>query len=223
MKEPRIEVRVLLSILLAAVLVVVMDSVIMPILVEFYFRASVALVFAYDFGVVLLSGLAGLFFARRVGLPYWWRPIDGSNDLVRRTYVPVLLGLSIVILNTANSLVNINEALQAAPWITLLTPEGVIALSFRAALNEEILFRFFIFTFVAWASMHFAHSRTISFVIGALVSSIAFGLIHGLGFIWAFFVGLALTYIFCQRGLLPAMIVHFFGVAIPFLLVSMMI
>ena len=175
---------------------------------------------------MLLAGLAGLFFSRRVGCPLWWRSHKNSLRLGRSTYITVALGLSVVIGNSAFNfafyMADPDQALRVAPWIVLLNPERAIALSFRAALNEEMLFRFFLFPLVTWAILYFKQSQKVSLVIGGLISSTAFGFIHGAGFITAFLVGLALVYIYYQRGLLSAMAVHFLADAVPFLLISMM-
>lgn len=96
-----------------------------------------------------------------------------------------------------------------------------MALAFRAAQNEEVIFRFFLFPLVAWGVRHFVRSRRVSLVTGAMASSLFFGLIHP-GFFPAFLMGLALVYIYHQRGLLPAMVVHFFTDAIPYVLVSLL-
>lgn len=134
------------SIFVAAALVVAMDAVIMPILLGYlYHTTSTTMVFVIDFSVVLLTGLAGLFFAPRVRYPIWWRQSNRSSGSPRATYLILLLGLILVALNTSNNIVNIEQAKQIAPWLALLTPETAIALAVRAALNEEIVFRLFLF------------------------------------------------------------------------------
>jgi len=119
---------------------------------------------------VLLAGLAGLFFSRRVGCPLWWRSHKNSLRLGRSTYITVALGLSVVIGNSAFNfafyMADPDQALRVAPWIVLLNPERAIALSFRAALNEEMLFRFFLFPLVTWAILYFKQSQKVSLVIG---------------------------------------------------------
>ena len=212
-----------ISILIVAALVVAMDIVITPILSSQYGSASLSIVFFWDFNVVLVAGLAGMLFAPRVGCPLWWRHNDSSPDSRRTNYAILLLGLVLVVLNTISNIVNVEQAKQAAPWLVLLTPETAVALSFRAALNEGILFRLFLFPLVAWVAKRFGGSQRASLGLGALASSLVYGYIHGLGFIWAFSVGLALIYIYHHRGLLPAMVIHFFADAIPLVLMSMML
>lgn len=198
----------------------------MPILVGYYLQASTTIVFVWDFSVVLLTGLAGLFFAPRVNCPLWWRSHNSPSESKRAAYITGALGLAVVIgcsmLNIASYMSDPNQALQVAPWIALLTPERGLALSFRAALNEEILFRLLLFPLVAWVFKSFIHSRQGSLVIGALASSFVFGLIHP-GFVMAFLTGLAIVYIYHQCGLFPAMSVHFLIDAISWVSISMML
>lgn len=219
------KVRDPISIFLVAALVVAMDAVVMPILRQsgrFFPQLSTMVVFVIDFSLVLLTGLAGLFFASRVGSPCWWRQGNGSLASRRMNHITVLLGLTVVVGNTLVNLAYHNQAAQLAPWLALLTPERAIALAFRAALNEEIFFRLFLFSLMAWVIGYFIRSQQASFVTGALASTIMYGLIHP-GFVMAFLVGLALVYIYHQRGLLLAMTVHFFADVIPLALLSMML
>jgi hypothetical protein len=219
------QIRLVLSIFAVATLVVMMDVIIMSILLGYYLQTSATIVFVWDFSVVLLTGLAGLSLAPRVNCPLWWRSYRSSSESTRATYIMVALGLVVVsgcsILNIASYMADPSQALEVAPWIALLTPERALALSFRAALNEEILFRLFLFPLVAWLAKCFRQSHQSSLVIGAFASSFVFGLIHP-GFVMAFLTGLAIVYIYHQRGLFPAMSVHFLIDAISWLLISMM-
>jgi uncharacterized membrane protein len=81
----KIKLRDLIPILFVAALVVVMDVVVMPIPVGYYHQVS-AIVFFNDFAVVLLAGLAGIFFAPRVGCTLWRRHSINSSKLGRITY-----------------------------------------------------------------------------------------------------------------------------------------
>ena len=105
--------------------------------------------------------------------------------------------------------------------MTALTPQIAVVGSFRAPLYEETLWRFFLFPLVAWGVGHFLRYRRASLVTGALVPTLFFGLTHE-GLQAAFLIGLALVYVYHQRGPLPAMIVHFFTDAIPYVLVSLL-
>jgi hypothetical protein len=54
------------------------------------------------------------------------------------------------------------------------------------------------------------------------VPTFFFGVTHP-GFLSAFFIGLPLVYVYHPRGLLPAMVVHSFTDAIPYVLAPMML
>ncbi len=209
-----------IAILMVAAMAVATDVAVMPILRHsLYHRASATTIFAFDFSSVLLTGLAGLFFAPRAGSPCWWHPGNSSPASRRVTFIAVLLGLAVVVSNTLIFVASRNQVTQQAPWLTALTRKTAIALAFRAALTENIVFRFFLFPLAAWVAAHFIHPRRTALIVGALVSALMFSLIHP-GFIVAFLAGLALNYIYYQRGLLPAMVAQFFGDAIPLVLLS---
>jgi len=215
-----VKVRNPISILMVAAMVVAADVAVMPILRQsLYRRASPTTIFAFDFSSVLLTGLAGLFFAPRVGSPCWWRPGDNSPASWKVTFIAALLGLAVVVSNTLIFVANRNQVAQQAPWLTSLTRETASALALRATLTENIVFRLFLFPLAAWVVGQFIRSQRTSLIVGALGSALMFGFIHP-GFVVAFLAGLALNYIYYQRGLLPAMMVQFFGDAIPFVLLS---
>jgi membrane protease YdiL (CAAX protease family) len=220
------EVRLFLSFFVVAVLVVAVDAMLMPILVRFYLQAGTALVLIYDFSVTLMAGWAGMFLARHVGLPVWWRSSNDSPVLRQKIYIIVLLSLFVVICNMVLNLVYYvayhDQALQVSPWLVSLTSETALALSFRAALNEEVFFRLFLFPLILLVMRYFTHSQKASLVIAGLASAMLVGLIHP-GFVQAFLIGLALVYIYYQRGLLPAIVVHFFADAVPLVLISLML
>lgn len=211
------------SILVAAALVVAADGSVMPVLRQgLYRRASTTIVFAFDFGIVLLAGMAGFFFASRVGCPGWWRSGKSKPASRRVTLITLLVAVFVVAGNTLVCVASRNQLTELAPWLVSLTPGTALALAFRAALTENIVFRLFLFPLVAWGVGHFIRSQRGSLVVGALASAFVYGLIHP-GFVAAFLGGLAVLYIYHQRGLLPAMAVHFFGDAIPFVWLSMML
>jgi membrane protease YdiL (CAAX protease family) len=218
------QMRRLVSIVAVATLVVMADTVAMPIVSKYlYGSASATIVFVSDFGIVLFAGIAGLFLAPRLGCPFWWRAGNGSPASRRMTLLTALLGLVVVASNALALLVYRDQVAHAnvAPWMALLTPARAVALAFRAALNEEIFFRLFLFPGTAWVVGHFIPTRQASLLTGVLVSAIVYGVMHP-GFLMAFLVGCAFSYIYYRLGLLPAMVVHFFTDAIPFTLLSLL-
>lgn len=220
------EVRLLLSFFAVAVLVVATDVMLASILVRFYLQAGIALVLIYDFSVTLMAGWAGVFLARRVGSPLWLRSSGDSPVLQQKTYSIVPFGLLVVVCNTILNVVYFvsyrDQALQVSPWLASLTPEIALTLSLRAALNEQVVFRVFLFPLILLIIRYLVHSQKTSLLIAGLASAILVGLIHP-GFVQAFLIGLALVYIYYQRGLLPAIVVHFFADSVPLMLISLML
>lgn len=206
----------------AVALILAADIAAMPLLQPIL--GPLTPLFVNDVLLYLAAGVVGLYCASRLGSPHWWRPGTDSDSQAQQTLLTLLLGVAVVAANTFITVVYRDQAVQAAPWITLLTPRTALALSFRAALTEEIFFRLFLFPLIAVILLYFLHSKEISLIIGAFVSSLVFGLLHlPSGFFLAFFVGLALVYIYYQRGLVPAMVVHFFADAIPFVILSVIL
>lgn len=218
----KLRIRDATFILVVSALVVAADLALLPIF-NLYNQDSTATL-VYDFSIVFLTGLAGVLLAPRVNCPVWLRKSNASSNPSREISVPILLGLSLVAGNTLIQLISINQAVELAPWLTLLTPQTAIAISLRAALNEETIFRLFLFPLVAWIVARFKQSPRASLIVGALASTVAFGLIHPpSGFLLSFIAGIIFIYIYHQRGVAPAMAAHFFTDAIPLVLTSIIV
>jgi membrane protease YdiL (CAAX protease family) len=205
-----------LSILAATALIVVLDLMIVPIfrnqnLWGSYREAAVSHIIVGDIAFALGAGLVGLLVVSHLGLPIWWSHNDEHSSQI--SLIVIVLGASLVLINLIMYMTNLDQ-LASCSFLTMFAPKTAIALSLRAALTEEIFLRLFLFPAIAWVVMHFL-KRELSLIIGGVVSSVYFGLIHP-GFFLAFFVGLALVYIYYYKGLLPAMIVHFLADAAPF-------
>lgn len=205
---------------MVAAIVVATDVIAMPILTSYPGQAPATTMLSFDFASTFLPGLAGVYISRRIGYPLWWRKGDRSPASRRATLITALLGFTVIAANTCVYLTQEERATDLAPWLALLTPETAIAISVRAALTEEVFFRLFLFPSIAWIFWRFTKQKEASLVIGALASTLAFGLIHP-GFLWAFLTGMAILHIYHRRGLLPAMITHFLADAIPFTLISL--
>jgi hypothetical protein len=214
---------------LVAALVVVCDILMIPLRQRAgkYPADTVAIILQLTRGfvTVLAAGLTGLFVAPRTGSPLWWQPGDGSPASRWSTVIAVLSGLAAVGYNALSVVTYAvfyhHEMTVVAPWIQNLSPGLAIVSSVRAALYEDTLWRFCLFNAAAWAALRLLPSWRASLIVGAVVSTFFFGLTHE-GFLSAFFIGLALVYIYHKRGLLPAMIVHFFTDAVPFSIVAAM-
>ncbi|MBU7031221.1 MAG: CPBP family intramembrane metalloprotease [Theionarchaea archaeon] len=172
-------------------------------------------------GVVIAAiGLIGFFFAARVGFPWWWHSAERSAQGFEDTVYVLFSGIVLVILNTAINTSG-SEQVQQMFSTGIFTPRIAIGFSLQAAVNEEIIFRLCTFSGITWLARHFIHSHQKSLICGAITSVFFFALFHhGSGRVLAFSLGLILVYIYYKRGLIPAMIVHFFANAIPFLLIS---
>ena len=212
-----------ISILIAGVLVYTVDVTLEPLSVfysEISSEISAETVAIENALFVLITGFLGLIFASRCNLPWWWRPGDGSPDAKRTSTTVLILGVALVVANTVINVAYRNRGLLGA---SSLTPEVALALGFHAAIVEEIGFRLFLFSIGVWAANYVLHSRDGAIAIGALVSTLLFALFHpGSGNVLAFVLGFVILYIYYQRGLIPAMVVHFLADAIPFTLTSIM-
>ena len=172
-------------------------------------------------GVVIAAiGLIGFFFAARVGFPWWWHSAERSAQGFEETLYVLFSGISLIIINTA---INLSgwEQVQQMFSTGIFTPRIAIGLSLQAAVNEEIIFRLCTFSGITWLAYHIINSHQKALICGAIASVFFFALFHhGPGRVLAFSLGFILVYIYYKRGLIPAMIVHFFADAIPFLLIS---
>ncbi len=188
-----------------------------------YDQPLIILQLARGFVTVVAASLTGLFLAPRVGSPLWWRPGDGSRASRWSTVIVVLFSLAVVAYNSVSVLAYAvfypGQMAALAPWIEQMSPGIAIVGSVRAALYEDTLWRLCLFNVATWGVLRLLRSRRASLTIGAVVPTFFFGFTHA-GYLSAFFISLALVYIYRQRGLLPAMIVRFFTDAIPYVLVS---
>jgi len=172
-----------------------------------------------DFFIVLITGLIGYNLSDKVKLPKWWH--DKNNDFKKSAIIIGIIGLIIV---AGNTLINIlmftsyrEELLERESWIALLTPLTSILVSLRAAIMEEIIFRFFMITTITWALKFFISSERSNLTIAIILSSIIFGLIHST-FLVPLAFGLLLSYTYINYGLIPVLIIHFVANLIPFTL-----
>ena len=176
---------------------------------------------AVIFCIYSFFGIVGILCASRFDLPSWWHPATDSSQSRQITTRVVLIGVTLVVFNTIVNVANSTKILESSHWLSLITPQTAIGLGLHAAFTEEILFRLFLFPVAAWIAWHFLHSRKDSLIIGAIVSSSLFGLMHGAAFFVAFVLGFPMIYIYYHRGLLPAIIVHFLADGIPFVIIAL--
>ncbi|MTI69812.1 MAG: hypothetical protein FH751_06095 [Firmicutes bacterium] len=62
--------------------------------------------------------------------------------------VIIFLVLTLISVNTYTWMLNYNENIQNYKWLESLNYIGAVLISIRAAITEEIIFRFFLFSFI---------------------------------------------------------------------------
>lgn len=175
----------------------------------------------YDAAVILIAGQMAWSAALRLGLPIWWRTGKASK---RGKFILVGVGFVIIALNTYVNLDMMihheGQGLEMAPWMGKLTPWTAFLLSLRAALTEEILFRFFTISVIAWCLKVLSASLKISLVMASLASAVLFAWIHP-AFLIPFIFGVMLAYVYVGFGLIPVFAIHFLANFIPFTLYAL--
>lgn len=167
--------------------------------------------------IILLAGFLGMHLALKHNLPLWWRRI--RNMSLFKQLLPIIsLGLIMIISNSIlyyyHLRVNGNP-ISSTPWLQFSNLKEIVLLSIRAGITEEIVFRLFIFTFAVYIVRKIIHREDLAVVLGIIISSLSFVLLHGGFNIVIFTYGIILAYIYLKNGLLPAIIVHVLSDAIP--------
>lgn len=193
--------------ILAVVCACFVSGILQPLL---YKGTSPLFLYAFEFFEYTISAFLGLIITERIALPGLW----AQGRTKQTNLVVVLLGATLVAANTALHYHGRSEALRLAPWLGTLDLTRAFFLSLRAGVTEEIVFRLFLLSLVAWITLGIFHNRRGAIGVGVLVSSFLSGLIHP-GFMLAFLMGIALAYMYLRAGLVPAMIVHFVGDLVP--------
>lgn len=169
-----------------------------------------------DFFMIVISGCLGVNFAGKTKLPIWTAKL---NDNRKHKFQIILLGIIAVAANTIIFINSQQQALEVSPWLNQLTPFSALIISFRAALTEEIIFRLLLISVIMLLISKFTSSNKVPLILGIIISSIIFGLIHP-GFLVAFLYGLVLSYLYINSGLIMVFTIHFLADFIPFLLVA---
>ncbi|MBU7030488.1 MAG: hypothetical protein HXS48_26385 [Theionarchaea archaeon] len=214
-----VKVRDIVIVTAIALFVVALD-VVMIFLYDQMVTALVV-VLAADFSICLIVGVAGIYFASRVGFPLWWSPSTDSPRSQQTSFITVLFGVTVVVGGMLLVFYRIiwSPMLQ---WYASFTLGTAIAFSLKNALYSEILFRLFIFSLIVWIGDRLS-SRKYSLILGAIASAFL-GSFQGLLFSAPLFlIGLLSVYIYYQRGLLPAVLVRFLAGAVPFIIIFTML
>lgn len=168
-----------------------------------------------DAVLITITGLIGISLAKKIELPLWWNR-DNEKSLSKQLAIIILLGLAIILPNTLNYYYNQHLATTVS-WLNFSKLHEPILVSLRAGLFEEVLYRLFGFTLITYIISKLVSSKKQSIIIGIFLSAVLFGLLHQ-GFIFAFYCGVILAYVYYKNGLLPAILIHFIADAIPFTL-----
>ncbi|SET61241.1 CAAX protease self-immunity [Natronincola peptidivorans] len=169
-----------------------------------------------DAVIIIIAGFIGKYLISKIGFPLWWNR-DASISLRRQLVTLITLGLAIIIPNTLMYYLN-QDLISTVPWLDFSNYKEVILLSLRAGLHEEILFRLFIFTIVTYLANIVIVSAKKSVIVGIIISSFLFGLMHGGINTFAIIYGAILAHVYYKNGLIPAIIIHFLADAIPWTL-----
>lgn len=200
------------------VLYAVLTVLLLDVLLYNYFRAAGIYrnsnFIPIDIILIVSAISLGSRYAQKMGFPAW-KPVYKDNENRRGLIVSVILGSFIVIINT---LALTRSDAGNTTWLNFTDCYQPFLLSHRAALTEEILYRFCIFTVVTGFVHNEIRSRNISIAAGIITSSFFFGLQHQ-GFYFSFAIGAALCYIYKNNGLIFTMAVHFLADFIPFMII----
>lgn len=154
-----------LSIFIGVALIVAMDTMLGSVFSSVW-NVSVSRQVTIELVCILPGGLLGLFFASRMGFPWWWRPSDGSIKERWISAIILILSASFIGINTF-SFLHATAADHPLLQVTPFTTKIALAASLRAPLTEEIFFRLFIFSGAAWVINRIFHSRDAAVMIGA--------------------------------------------------------
>ena len=200
------------------ILITVLCVLILDILLKSYFIQNLGYsgygFVVFDIIVILLAVTIGRLVIKELGFPMWRAKYSHDVDL-KHIIASILLGVLIIISNTV---IWSRSNGDMVSWISFSSYHQPIFLSLRAAVTEEIIFRLFIFSTVTLMASKISKSKMGPLVVGALVSSILFGLFHQ-GFYLPFIYAVMLCYVYRYNGLLLAMLIHFLSDAFPFILI----
>lgn len=133
---------------------------------------------------------------------------------IKHYIVLIVLALGIIVPNTINGYRYSNLPVDAH-WFYFSNFSEPLFLSLRAAIQEELVFRLLLIPLIVSYSSRIVKTKTNAALLGVILSSIAFGIIHP-GFYFAFYCGLLLGYTYYKYGIVPAFIIHFLADVIPF-------
>ncbi len=191
-------------------LILICDTRILPILkLQFYHGMNNQSILLSEFLIFFILVILGLTVSSFIGLP----ALLPKGSVNWRNLA--IIGVLVILANSLIYYFGRSQAMTAAPWLKSLKIADIPFLSLRAGLTEEVMFRLFLFSLIAWPLSKVLKSPILYLSLSAIISSLLFGAIHGSGFLIAFLMGLVLCYVYIRGGLLSAMTIHFLGNLIP--------
>jgi len=174
-----------------------------------------------QFGLYASCCFLALVFAQKVrfeGL-LWKRPQSQFSKVLTLLLYGAVPGILIGLVYT-RQFIPVRYSPRVPLWIRLIrSPYDSLIYSLRAAICEELVFRFLLFTgflyilrriFQPLVDHGHAIARWIPLLFSILISSLLFGIAHGLfGFASAFLASLVLCLCFVRGGLESAVLCHF--------------
>ncbi|MDF2545982.1 MAG: abortive infection protein [Anaerosolibacter sp.] len=205
--------RAYVSRFVSMLIVLVASAIILKPVLIMQHQSSIFEIILFEIMVISITIILGIQVSNKLEIAIWKKSSDTKRTIV--------IGALCTFVNMSIYFISRDQVLQWMPFMETLTPVDAIALSVRAAIQEEIVYRVFLMPLFVLILRSFKIDTNRIVAIGAILSSIFFGLNHP-GFFIAFSYGLVLCYVYYKDGLLPAMIVHFFADAGPFLLLTVM-
>jgi membrane protease YdiL (CAAX protease family) len=174
-----------------------------------------------DYGLYAPCCFLGLIFAHKVSFRgfLWNRSDTRAHKAIALLAYGGLPGMLIGLAYT-RQFIPYRFSPRVPIWIRLIqSPYDTLIYSLRAAITEELVFRFLLLTgflyvltrlFQPLATQGFRAARWIPLVFSVLLSSLLFGVAHGLfGFTNAFLASLVLSVCFLRGGFESAALCHF--------------
>lgn len=178
------------------------------------------LIAAIDSLIMLLIGFSGVILIRYAKTPFLFYNDDDPKESKKSWLLTLVLSVLLITLNTVIWHISKEQNIQSIGWVKSLTPINSILISIRAGITEEVIFRFFLFSLFILVFAKIIHSKVLIFLICSIISALAYAFLLHSGSIVSLVAGIILSYIYYKKGLLPAIIVHFLGDCIPFLMMS---
>lgn len=158
-----------------------------------------------DIGTLLIALMVGKSLTAKIHFPYLWKRQEDIS-MKKQVVNLIAIGTLLSILTFINNRFFTDSTIS---WISSVSNiKEVLLISLKAGIQEEILFRLFIFSLVTFLASKKIHSQKYAIIIGAIISSFLFGLIHLPYIVYPTLAGLVLSFVYYKNGLVPVIIIH---------------